>query len=305
MFGEELSLDTAEAALKQAQENDALPELPPNTGIAPRAVLEVFRILEERASNYTHTVTLNMFQLYRDNLQDLLCTAKHPPKLMIKLAEHTKSGLVEVEGSVTCVVSNPMELQREIQRGSANRATSATLMNCESSRSHLVAMITIRSTNSSNGNVVTGKLTLVDLAGSERVNKSGASGDTLKEAQSINKSLSALGDVINALTTNAAHVPYRNHPLTSVMSDSLGGNAKTLMLVCASPADYNHLETTNSLNFATRCKSVVNAASAVSGAELRNLKKELAKLKKLGKKNAPTELTRPAARRVGSGAVNR
>jgi hypothetical protein len=87
----------------------------------------------------------------------------------------------------------------------------------------------------------------VDLAGSERVKKSGSSGEQLKEAQSINKSLSALGDVISALATEEQHIPYRNHKLTMLMSDSLGGNAKTLMFVNISPADSNLDETHNSL----------------------------------------------------------
>lgn len=117
----------------------------------------------------------------------------------------------------------------------------------------------------------------------QRVDKSGAVGEVLKEAQSINKSLSALGDVIASLTSNAAHVPYRNHPLTMLMSDSLGGNAKTLMFVNCSPADYNVAESNSSLSFATRCKDITNAVSAppaVQAAQLSALKKELAKLKK-------------------------
>jgi hypothetical protein len=117
----------------------------------------------------------------------------------------------------------------------------------------------------------------------QRVDKSGASGEQLKEAQSINKSLSALGDVISALTSNQQHVPYRNHPLTMLMSDSIGGNAKTLMFVNTSPADYNVMESNNSLGFASRCKDITNMVSAgpgVQAAQMNALKKELAKLKK-------------------------
>lgn len=117
----------------------------------------------------------------------------------------------------------------------------------------------------------------------QRVDKSGATGEVLKEAQSINKSLSALGDVISALTTNQQHVPYRNHPLTMLMSDSIGGNAKTLMFVNTSPADYNTAESNSSLGFANRCKDITNAVAAgpgVQAAQVSALKKELAKLKR-------------------------
>ena len=93
------------------------------------------------------------------------------------------------------------------------------------------------------------QLSFVDLAGSERVKKSGSSGSQLKEAQSINKSLSALGDVISALSSGGQHIPYRNHKLTMLMSDSLGGNAKTLMFVNVSPVESSLDETHNSLMY--------------------------------------------------------
>lgn len=133
------------------------------------------------------------------------------------------------------------------------------------------------------------------------MDKSGAEGDSLKEAQSINKSLSALGDVISALTTGQPHVPYRNHPLTMVMSDSIGGNAKTLMFVNASPADYNTSESNNSLGFASRCKDITNSVAAGPGAQqaqMQALKKELAKLKKTGggAKKSSGGLERPGSR---------
>ena len=103
----------------------------------------------------------------------------------------------------------------------------------------------IECTNVRTGVVSFGKLTLVDLAGSERASKTGATGDTLKEAISINQGLSALGELIGALTSGAKHLPYRNHVLTELMSDSLGGTAKTLMFVNVSPADYNSNESKN------------------------------------------------------------
>jgi len=161
-------------------------------------------------------------------------------------------------------------------------------MNADSSRSHLITCIVTKVTNKRSKNVVAGKLTLVDLAGSERVGKSGATGQQLKEAQSINKSLSALGDVISALTTSSKHVPYRNHPLTMLMSDSIGGNAKTLMFVCCSPADYNRSESANSLDFAKRCKDVKNySQGSDQTAQLLQMKKELARLRKEGGGGGP------------------
>ena len=99
---------------------------------------------------------------------------------------------------------------------------------------------------------------LVDLAGSERQSKTEAAGDRLKEANAINKSLSCLGDVIGALgnAKKGEHIPYRNSKLTHLLSDSLGGNSKVVMMVNISPAVYNEGETVCSLNFASRCRNV-------------------------------------------------
>jgi len=103
-----------------------------------------------------------------------------------------------------------------------------------------------------------GKILIVDLAGSERLNKSGVTGEGAKEAIEINKSLTALGDVIEALTKNGKMIPYRNHKLTMVMADALGGSAKTLMFVNISPASSNADETTMALKYATRAKKITN-----------------------------------------------
>ncbi|PKA52840.1 Kinesin-like calmodulin-binding protein like [Apostasia shenzhenica] len=136
------------------------------------------------------------------------------------------------------------------------------------------------------------KLSFVDLAGSERVKKSGSSGNQLKEAQSINKSLSALGDVISALCSEGQHIPYRNHKLTMLMSDSLGGNAKTLMFVNVSPTDANLDETYNSFTYASRVRCIVNDPSKnVSSKEITRLKKLVAHWKEqAGKRGDDDEL---------------
>jgi hypothetical protein len=133
--------------------------------------------------------------------------------------------------------------------------------------------VLVSSFNFSTKKTAVGKLSLVDLAGSERVGKTGATKDRLKEAQSINKSLSALGDVISALSTNQKFIPYRNNKLTMLMQDSLGGNAKTLMFVNISPADYNVDETQTSLTYASRVKLITNdAAKNQENAEVTKLK---------------------------------
>ena len=250
------------------QENGEFDE---NAGITPRAISELFRLLGERTAQLTFKVEVQMFQLYRDGLDDLLEEKKKKKKgqdnddddnkrgaLKITLAEHSPSGLVQVEGATSLPADSPGDVMRIFARGSARRTTASTLMNAESSRSHLICSLVVTLTNRRSGAQTTGKLTLVDLAGSERIDKSGAEGDMLKEAQSINKSLSALGDVIAGLTSGAQHIPYRNHPLTMLMSDSLGGNAKTLMFVNTSPADYNCVESNSSLAFASRCKDITN-----------------------------------------------
>ena len=266
----------------------------PSSGVMPRAVVELFRLLNERNAQITYVVEVQMFQLYRDNIDDLLAEKKKKDDsggaLKITLAEFSDTGLVQVQGAAILTASTPQEVMKIFAKGSSRRATAATQMNMESSRSHLICCLVVKMENRRTKVMSLGKLTLVDLAGSERVDKSGAEGDMLKEAQSINKSLSALGDVISALTSNQQHVPYRNHPLTMLMSDTLGGNAKTLIFINTSPADYNVSETVSSLNFGTRCKDITNSVSSGPGVQLAQvnaLKKELNKLKKGGKGPPP------------------
>merc|ERR1712217_577676 len=131
-------------------------------------------------------------------------------------------------------------------------------MNTESSRSHLVLLIRILSVNVETKQQVRGKILICDLAGSERLKKSLAGPKEQQEAIEINRSLTALGDVISALTTRQKVIPYRNHKLTQLMQDSLGGTAKTLMFVNCSPATSNLQETLMSLKYASRAKKITN-----------------------------------------------
>ncbi|XP_044509281.1 kinesin-like protein KIN-14E isoform X1 [Mangifera indica] len=243
-----------------------------NPGITPRAITELFRILKRDSNKFSFSLKAYMVELYQDTLIDLLLP-RNAKRLKLDIKKDSK-GMVAVENVTVVSVSTFEEFKSIIQRGSDQRHTSGTQMNEESSRSHLILSIVIESTNLQTQSVARGKLSFVDLAGSERVKKSGSSGSQLKEAQSINKSLSALGDVISALSSGSQHIPYRNHKLTMLMSDSLGGNAKTLMFVNVSPAESNLDETCNSLMYASRVRSIVNDPSKnISSKEVARLKK--------------------------------
>merc|ERR1719245_415024 len=143
-------------------------------------------------------------------------------------------------------------------KGWGNRAVGATKMNADSSRSHSIFTINIEMLDtgaSGNEHIRKGKLNLVDLAGSERQSKTEASGDRLKEANKINLSLSALGNVISALVDGkSSHIPYRDSKLTRLLQDSLGGNTKTVMVANCGPADWNYDETLSTLRYAYRAK---------------------------------------------------
>jgi hypothetical protein len=285
---------------------------PGNEGVQPRAISEIFRIIERDQDRYTFKVKFYMLELYRGKFIDLLV----PPgkQTAIVTAKRNPKGVVEVAGASVQVVSSGKELQDLINIGAANRHVSSTKMNAASSRSHLICAIMIESENAKTKVATIGKLSLVDLAGSERQSKTGAEGDTLAEAKSINKSLSALGNVIHALTKSTGgssvggntFVPYRDDPLTQLMADSLGGNAKTLMFVNVSPAESNVAETLSSLNFASRCKKVQNSVSAtVETAQIRQLKKQIASMKSGGSSNGRGERKVQATKKGVRGKMSR
>lgn len=161
------------------------------------------------------------------------------------------------------------EVLEQLRIGSKNRNVRQTAMNDLSSRSHLILSVYITGVNKLQpSKEISSKLHLIDLAGSERVGRSGVTGDALKEAQNINSSLSALGNVIHARANKSDHVPYRDSSLTWLLKDSLEKNSKTLMVVQVSPATTDVGETVSSLKFASRAREVelgkatVNAKAA-------------------------------------------
>ncbi|XP_030059417.1 kinesin-like protein KIFC3 isoform X2 [Microcaecilia unicolor] len=225
-----------------------------NPGINQRALQLLFAEVAEKALDWEYTISVNMVEIYNEALRDLLGKEPHG-KLDIKLCPDG-SGHLYVPGLTEFTVKSVEDINRVFEIGHMNRVTECTNLNEHSSRSHALLIVTVSGVDSSTGIRTTGKLNLVDLAGSERVGKSGAEGSRLREAQYINKSLSALGDVIYALRSRQNHVPFRNSKLTYLLQDSLSGESKTLMMVQVSPLEKNTGETLYSLKFAQRVRSV-------------------------------------------------
>jgi len=248
---------------------------PNDRGITFRGLQEVFKIVETRKENWDYTLQMSMLEIYNESVRDLLAL---PPKKAGGKVEHTAlevrqspSGSV-VPGLCEVEVTSMVHVEKLMAKGNSHRAVGVHDMNSHSSRSHSIICITCPCSNKHNGKSYRGKLHLIDLAGSERVGKTGCSGERLKEAQNINRSLSAFGDVIAALGTASSsrggkkpHIPYRNSKLTFLLQDSLGGQSKVLMFVNASPSLYNASETLCSLQFAARCRNTeLGTASKVS-----------------------------------------
>ncbi|ORC92506.1 C-terminal motor kinesin [Trypanosoma theileri] len=221
-------------------------------GINTRALERLFEVIEERKETETSTVTISVLEIYCENIRDLL---HNDSKLSYEVKQGGPCGTY-VTNLSEVPVKSPGDIYKIMERANRNRSEGQTNMNEHSSRSHMILYIIVRTTNKQTGMQSYGKLSLVDLAGSERLEKSGAEGQQLKEAVSINKSLSALGDVISGLSQNGKHIPFRNSILTFLLQDSMAGQAKVLMFACVSPASYNVSESNSSLQFASRARGV-------------------------------------------------
>uniref|UniRef100_A0A672KL71 Kinesin-like protein n=1 Tax=Sinocyclocheilus grahami TaxID=75366 RepID=A0A672KL71_SINGR len=230
-----------------------------NPGINQRALKHLFNEIEERKDMWTYTVSVSSVEIYNEVLRDLL--SKDGEKLDIKI-NPDGTGQLHVPGLRVMEVKSFQHIKKVSPRVSSNRITFGTQMNQHSSRSHALLTVTVLGTDLASGAKTTGKLNLVDLAGSERVWKSGAEGERLKEAQNINRSLLALGDVIQALKAHQTHIPFRNSRLTYLLQDSLGKGNKTAMVVQVSSLESNVGETLCSLKFAQRvCKVELGPAA--------------------------------------------
>eukprot|EP01039_Chlorochromonas_danica_P008382 gene8382-9240_t len=251
-------------------------------GILPRCIHRLFDAIHEADVSIQFQIVLSYYEIYCEKIRDLL----NPQQTNLKIRENKGAGFL-LPDLTEISVMNREDCFRIIEIGKTNRATSPTLMNAESSRSHSIFSIRIEQKHGETGRCKRGKLFLVDLAGSEKVSKTGASGMRLEEAKNINSSLTTLGMVINALADGAKHIPYRDSKLTMLLSEALGGNSKTTLIICCNPEITHAPETLSTLRFGERAKKIKTHAKVneeLSIEELKNLleaaKKEIHILKK-------------------------
>ncbi|KAJ0397964.1 hypothetical protein P43SY_003872 [Pythium insidiosum] len=243
-------------------------------GIIPRVVRAIFAKMQEAQQRTEFTLRVEYIEIYNEELRDLL----HPdtPSKQLAIREDGEGNIVTA-GVKSQVATSKDAVLRLLVLGGASRVTGSTLMNEQSSRSHAIFSLILQQRDLQTGECRKAKFHLVDLAGSERAKRTGAVAGRFKESVSINQGLLALGNVISALseerkkpaggaatmtangsTAGAVHVPYRDSKLTRLLQDSLGGNAKTLMIACVSPAAINFEETLNTLKYANRAKNIKN-----------------------------------------------
>ncbi|KAJ4900849.1 Kinesin-like protein FRA1 [Raphanus sativus] len=264
-----------------------------HTGIVPQVMNALFTKIETLNDHIEFQIHVSFIEIHKEEVQDLLDpstinrsdttssngkVAHVPGKPPIQIRE-SSNGVITLAGSTEVTVSSLKEMAACLEQGSVSRATGSTNMNNQSSRSHAIFTISVEQMRKINNNTdspengayngslkeeyLCAKLHLVDLAGSERAKRTGSDGMRFKEGVHINKGLLALGNVISALgdekkRKDGAHVPYRDSKLTRLLQDSLGGNSRTVMIACISPADINAEETLNTLKYANRARNIRN-----------------------------------------------
>jgi len=278
-------------------------------GIIPRVLKELFdRMEQEKGAHFR--VETSMIEIYNENVRDLF----NPTNPLnhgggLKVREHPNTGPY-VEGLELCLVHNYEDVSALMEEGAKMRTIAKTNMNDTSSRAHTIFQIIFTQSRiafGDDGSTVVSekvsKINLIDLAGSERVSKTGATGQRLKEGSSINVSLTALGNVINKLAEKCSgekrkvFVPYRDSQLTWLLKESLGGNAKTIMIAAISPSEDNFAESLNTLRYASRAKVITNKARINEDPNvkiIRELKEEIERLRML-----LTERTVPMTKPTG------
>ncbi|GMH31245.1 hypothetical protein Nepgr_033088 [Nepenthes gracilis] len=257
-------------------------------GIIPQVMETIFSRVESMKDMTEFLIRVSFIEIFKEEVFDLLdpnplvikseglssARPSGPSRTPIQIRE-TVNGGITLAGVTEAEVCTKEEMASYLSRGSLCRATGSTNMNSQSSRSHAIFTISMErkniarctsgvSSDDADGDILIAKLHLVDLAGSERAKRTGADGIRFREGIHINKGLLALGNVISALgdekKRKGGHVPYRDSKLTRLLQDSLGGNSKTIMIACVSPADTNAEETLNTLKYANRARNIQNKA---------------------------------------------
>ena len=227
-------------------------------GIIFLTMQELFEKISERTEDKVTEISLSYLEIYNETIRDLLVPGGSKATLMLR---EDANQAVSVAGLSSHHPQNVQEVMDIIVRGNEYRTMSPTEANATSSRSHAVLQINV-SQKDRNADVnephTMATLSIIDLAGSERASATKNRGDRLLEGANINKSLLALGSCINALCDprKKNHVPYRNSKLTRLLKFSLGGNCKTVMIVCVSPSSQHFDETQNTLRYANRAKNI-------------------------------------------------
>ena len=246
-------------------------------GIIPRSMEFIFDKINSISNNIEFSVKCSYYQIYNEKIQDLLDTRKTD----LQIREDKNKG-IWVDNCTEIYVSNSKEMTEVFDCGANNRTVAATEMNKGSSRSHSLFVVTIFQKNTVTDSTKSAKVFFVDLAGSEKMSKTGITGGVgLKEAQNINKSLMTLGMVINALTENAQHVPYRDSKLTRVLQESIGGNSQTTLIITVTSNGSNQSESLSTLRFGQRAKLIKNKVVANT---VKSVKELMIKIKELEEK---------------------
>ncbi|XP_068717319.1 kinesin-like protein KIF16B [Montipora capricornis] len=266
-------------------------------GLIPRICQGLYSRMESSGDDKTEFRTeVSYLEIYNEKVGDLLRPAKGKEKFNLKVREHPKEGPY-VQDLTKHVVKDYEGIENLMNEGNTNRTVASTNMNDVSSRSHAIFTILFTQAKfyTDMPSETVSKIHLVDLAGSERANSTGATGSRLKEGANINKSLVTLGTVISALAEASENavlkdakkklfIPYRNSVLTWLLKDSLGGNAKTIMIAAISPADVNYSETLSTLRYANRAKNIINKPTVNEDPNvklIRELRAEIDRLKVL------------------------
>ncbi|KAM4737183.1 kinesin-like protein KIF3B [Anableps anableps] len=277
---------------------------PERRGVIPNSFEHIFTHIS-RSQNQQYLVRASYLEIYQEEIRDLLSKDQSH---RLELRERPDTG-VYVKDLSSFVTKSVREIEHVMNVGNQNRSVGATNMNEHSSRSHAIFVITVECSElgvDGENHIRVGKLNLVDLAGSERQTKTGAQGERLKEATKINLSLSALGNVISALVDGrSSHIPYRDSKLTRLLQDSLGGNARTVMVANIGPASYNVEETLTTLRYANRAKNIKNKPHInedPKDALLREFQEEIARLKEQLEKRVGKKKKRRQRRRAGEGS---